>query len=67
MLESLPLLAQALARGELSYWALVDAPVFADPDQPGESILEGGARVSAETSRRLAARFGSGDASRLPW
>lgn len=31
----------------------VDAPVLADPDQPGQSVLEDGARVSAETSRRL--------------
>jgi 5-methylcytosine-specific restriction endonuclease McrA len=38
----------------------VDAPVLADPDQPGQSVLEGGARVSAETSRRLAC-----DASRV--
>jgi 5-methylcytosine-specific restriction endonuclease McrA len=32
----------------------VDAPVLADPDQPGQSLLEDGGRVSAETSRRLA-------------
>ena len=38
----------------------VDAPVLADPKQPGQSVLEGGARVSAETSRRLAC-----DASRV--
>jgi hypothetical protein len=38
----------------------VDAPVLADPDQPGQSLLEDGARVSAETSRRLAC-----DASRV--
>src|SRR3989454_1028644 len=38
----------------------VDAPVLADPDQPGQSLLENGARVSAETSRRLAC-----DASRV--
>jgi len=31
----------------------VDAPVLADPTQPGESVLEDGAHVSAETSRRL--------------
>jgi 5-methylcytosine-specific restriction endonuclease McrA len=31
-----------------------DAPALADPDQPGQSLLEDGARVSAETSRRLA-------------
>ncbi len=38
----------------------VDAAVLADPDQPGQSVLEDGARVSAETSRRLAC-----DASRV--
>jgi len=38
----------------------VDAAVLADPDQPGQSVLEGGARVSAETARRLAC-----DASRV--
>src|SRR5439155_95052 len=38
----------------------VDAPVLADPDAPGQSILEDGAHVSAETSRRLAC-----DASRV--
>ena len=32
----------------------VDAPALADPDQPGQSALEDGARVSPETSRRLA-------------
>jgi hypothetical protein len=32
----------------------VDAPVLEDPDQAGQSVLEDGARVSAETSRRLA-------------
>jgi Domain of unknown function (DUF222)/HNH endonuclease len=32
----------------------VDAPALADPDAPGQSIVEDGARVSAETSRRLA-------------
>src|SRR5205814_1475882 len=32
----------------------VDAAVLADPDQLGQSVLEGGVRVSAETSRRLA-------------
>ena len=31
----------------------VDAAVLADPAQPGESVLEDGAHVSAETSRRL--------------
>jgi hypothetical protein len=38
----------------------VDAPVLADPDEPGQSVLEDGTHVSAETSRRLAC-----DASRV--
>jgi len=38
----------------------VDADVLANPNAPGQSILEDGARVSAETSRRLAC-----DASRV--
>ncbi|MBI1958140.1 MAG: DUF222 domain-containing protein, partial [Candidatus Rokubacteria bacterium] len=38
----------------------VDASALADPDQPGQSVLEGGAHVPAETSRRLAC-----DASRV--
>jgi hypothetical protein len=38
----------------------VEAAVLTDPDQAGQSVLEGGARVSAETSRRLAC-----DASRV--
>ncbi len=38
----------------------VDAPVLADPDAAGESALEDGTHVSAETSRRLAC-----DASRV--
>jgi hypothetical protein len=38
----------------------VDAGVLADPDQPGQSVLEDGPHVSAETSRRLAC-----DASRV--
>jgi hypothetical protein len=36
----------------------VDAPVLADPEQPGQSVLEDGARVSAETSQRLACDAG---------
>jgi 5-methylcytosine-specific restriction endonuclease McrA len=32
----------------------VDAAVLADPDQPGQSALEDGVHVPAETSRRLA-------------
>jgi hypothetical protein len=38
----------------------VDAAVLADPEQPGQSVLEGGEHVSAETSRRLTC-----DASRV--
>jgi hypothetical protein len=38
----------------------VDAAVLEDPRQPGQTVLEGGIRVSAETSRRLAC-----DASRV--
>ncbi|HMH50668.1 MAG TPA: DUF222 domain-containing protein [Candidatus Acidoferrum sp.] len=38
----------------------VDAPVLADARAPGQSVLEGGAHVPAETSRRLAC-----DASRV--
>src|SRR5713101_4253385 len=38
----------------------VDAAVLADPDQPGQSVLEGGTHVSSETSKRLAC-----DASRV--
>jgi len=38
----------------------VDAPVLAAPEAPGQSVLEGGTHVSAETSRRLAC-----DASRV--
>src|SRR4029077_17394935 len=32
----------------------VDAPVLADPDQPGQSVLEDGPNSSAEESRRIA-------------
>ena len=38
----------------------VDAVVLANPEAPGQCVLEGGTRVSAETSRRLAC-----DASRV--
>src|SRR6266849_835348 len=38
----------------------VDAPALADPEAPGQSVLENGEHVSAETSRRLAC-----DASRV--
>ncbi len=61
--DALALLAETALRHELDPGAPgeryqvvvhVDAPVLADPDQPGQSLLEDGARVSAETSRRLA-------------
>ena len=38
----------------------VDATVLGEPDQPGQSVIEDGARVSAETSQRLGC-----DASRV--
>jgi hypothetical protein len=38
----------------------VDAPVLADAEHPGQSVLEDGVRVSSETSQRLAC-----DASRV--
>jgi 5-methylcytosine-specific restriction endonuclease McrA len=38
----------------------VDAPVLADPDEPGQSVLKDGTHVPAETLRRLAC-----DASRV--
>ena len=38
----------------------VDAPVLVDPEQSGQSVIEDGTRVSAETSQRLAC-----DASRV--
>jgi hypothetical protein len=67
--DALGLLAEAALHHELDPGAPgeryqvvvhVDAPVLADPDQPGQSVLEDGAHVSAETSRRLAC-----DASRV--
>jgi hypothetical protein len=49
------------ARGERYQVVVhVDAEVLADPDAPGQSIIEDGARVPAGTSRRLAC-----DASRV--
>jgi hypothetical protein len=49
------------ARGERYQVVVhVDAAVLADAEQPGQSVLEDGARVSAETSQRLAC-----DASRV--
>src|SRR5467141_217288 len=38
----------------------VDTPVLADADAPGQSVLEGGARIPVDTSQRLAC-----DASRV--
>ena len=61
--EALALIAEAALHHDLDSGAAgeryqvvvhVDAPVLADPDQPGESVLEDGDHVSAETSRRLA-------------
>jgi hypothetical protein len=61
--DALALVAEVALRHELDPGAPgeryqvvvhVDAPVLADPAAPGQSLVEGGARVSAETSRRLA-------------
>jgi hypothetical protein len=61
--DALGLIAQAALHAELDpggpgerfqVVVHVDAPALADPDQPGQSALEDGTRVSAETSRRLA-------------
>jgi hypothetical protein len=67
--DALALLAESALRHELDpgapgerYQVMVhvDAAVLADPDQPGQSVLEGGPRVAADTARRLAC-----DASRV--
>src|SRR5438094_1106853 len=67
--DALALLAETALHHELDPGAAsdryqvvvhVEAATLADPDQPGESSLEDGVRVSAETSRRLAC-----DASRV--
>ena len=67
--DALALLAEAALRHELDPGAPgeryqvvvhVEAAVLADPDQPGQAVLEDGARVSAGTSQRLAC-----DASRV--
>jgi hypothetical protein len=67
--DALALLAESALRHDLDpgvpgerYQVVVhvDAPVLADPEAPGQSVLEGGTHVSAETSRRLAC-----DASRV--
>ncbi len=61
--DALALLAQTAMHAELDPGATgeryqvvvhVDAPALADPAQEGQSVLEEGTRVSAETSRRLA-------------
>ena len=61
--DALGLVAQAALHGELDPGAPgeryqvvvhVDAPALADPEQDGQSVLDEGTRVSAETSRRLA-------------
>src|SRR5437868_5273855 len=67
--DALGMIAEAALHGDLDPGAPgeryqvvvhVDAPVLADPDQPGQSVLEDGDHVSAETSRRVAC-----DASRV--
>jgi hypothetical protein len=67
--DSLTLLAETALHHELDPGAPgeryqvvvhVDAAVLADPEQPGQSVLEDGVRVSAEGARRLAC-----DASRV--
>ncbi|MGB5816786.1 MAG: DUF222 domain-containing protein [Thermoanaerobaculia bacterium] len=61
--DALGLVAESALKGELDngsrgdrYQVVVhvDAEALEDPDQPGQSVLEDGIRVSAETSRRLA-------------
>jgi 5-methylcytosine-specific restriction endonuclease McrA len=67
--DALALLAETALHHELDPGAAgeryqvvvhVDAEVLADPDAPGQSVLQGGTHVPAETSRRLAC-----DASRV--
>ncbi len=67
--DALALLAEAVLHHDLDPGAPgeryqvvvhVDASALADSEQPGQSVLEDGARVPAETSRRLAC-----DASRV--
>ena len=67
--DALAMIAEAALRHDLDpgssadrYQVVVhvDAAVLADPDHPGQSALEDGDHVSAETSRRLAC-----DASRV--
>ena len=61
--DALGLVAEIALKGDLDngsrgdrYQVVVhvDAEALEDPDQPGQSVLEDGIRVSAETSRRLA-------------
>lgn len=61
--DALGLVAECALHGELDkgtrgdrYQVVVhvDERVLAEPEQPGQSVLEGGQHVSAETSRRLA-------------
>jgi hypothetical protein len=61
--DALALLAETALHHELDPGAAgeryqvvvhVDAEVLADPEAPGQSVLEGGTHVPAETSRRLA-------------
>jgi hypothetical protein len=61
--DALALLAQTALHAELDpgpaaerYQVVVhvDAPALTDPEQDGQSVLDDGTRVSAETSRRLA-------------
>jgi uncharacterized protein DUF222/HNH endonuclease len=61
--DALALLAETALHHELDPGAAgaryqvvvhVDAAVLADPDQPGQSVLEDGAHVPAEMARRLA-------------
>jgi hypothetical protein len=67
--DALALLAEAALHHELDPGAPgeryqvvvhVDAPALANPDESGQSVLDGGTRVPAEMSRRLAC-----DASRV--
>jgi len=61
--EALKLICEATLKAELDpgtsadrYQVVVhvDEPVLEDPEKPGQSALEGGIGVSAETSRRIA-------------
>ena len=62
-MEALKLISEAALNAELDpgnsadrYQVVVhvDQQVLEDPSQPGQSALEGGIGVSAETSRRIA-------------